>query len=80
MISYLLVVVILGTSIGLDAFTKKAEASGGYVTLYLKDETAEHWLGTDIKTNGQCGWNVLLYSIVYTQGILILGKAEKGFT
>lgn len=35
---------------------------------------------TDIKTNGQCGWNVLLYSIVYTQGILVLGKAEKGFT
>ena len=46
-LSYLLVVAILATSLSLEAFSKKAEASGGYVTLYLKDDTEQHWLGNN---------------------------------
>ena len=46
-ISYLLVVAVLATNLSLEAFSKKAEASGGYVTLYLKDDTTEHWIGND---------------------------------
>lgn len=46
-LSYLLVAAILATSLSLEAFSKKAEASGGYVTLYLKDDTEQHWLGNN---------------------------------
>lgn len=46
-ISFLLIAAIFVTSISLEAFIKKTEASGEYVTLYLKDDTAEHWIGND---------------------------------
>lgn len=46
-ISYLLIVAILVTSLSLDAFSRKTEAAGGYVTLYLKDDTATQWIGND---------------------------------
>ena len=47
MISILLVITLLMTGTGIEGFFVKAQASGGYVTLYLKDDTAEHWLGND---------------------------------
>ena len=46
-ISYLLIVAIFVTSLSLDAFSRKTEAAGGYVTLYLKDDTATQWIGND---------------------------------
>ena len=46
-ISYLLIAAIFATSLSLETFSKKTEASEGYVTLYLKDDTAEHWIGND---------------------------------
>ena len=46
-ISILLVIAILFTSIGLEKFTKTAEAAAAYTKIYLKDDTAEHWIGND---------------------------------
>lgn len=45
--SFILVIAIIGTSIGMDNFTKKVKGADSYMTLYLKDDTQQHWLEND---------------------------------
>ncbi len=46
-LSIVLTMVVLLTSIKLDAFVVNAEETESYVTLYLMDNTAEKWIGND---------------------------------
>ena len=47
LISMILAAAIMFTSIGLENLTNVVEAATSYTTLYLVDDTPEHWLGND---------------------------------
>lgn len=46
-VSLLLMLVVLGTSMGLERFVQVIWAQTTYIKIYLKDNTIEHWLGND---------------------------------
>ncbi len=46
-VSIVLTAAILFTSLGLENFTNIVKAAASYTTLYLVDDTPEHWLGND---------------------------------
>ena len=46
-IAMALVIIITFTSVGLENFTDMVEAATTYTTLYLVDDTPEHWIGND---------------------------------
>lgn len=46
-VSLVLMLVVLGTSMGLERFVQVIWAQTTYTKIYLKDNTAEHWLGND---------------------------------
>ena len=46
-VSIMLSIAIIFTSMGFEQFTKEAEAAAVYTTLYLVDDTPEHWIGND---------------------------------
>lgn len=46
-VSLVLMLVVLGKSMGLERFVQVIWAQTTYTKIYLKDNTAEHWLGND---------------------------------
>ena len=46
-LSVLLTIAILFTSLGLENFTTAVQATITFTTIYLKDDTSEHWIGND---------------------------------
>ena len=46
-LSVMLTIAILFTSSGSGNFVQPAEAAAAYTTIYLTDDTAEHWIGND---------------------------------
>ncbi len=49
-ISCILVIAMIFTGINMDIFVKEVIAESEYITLYLKDDTTEHWIGNDNAT------------------------------
>lgn len=46
-LSIALSIAVLFTSLGLEGLARSVEASTTYTTIYLKDDTAQHWIGND---------------------------------
>ncbi len=47
MLAVLLIIAVSMTSLGIENFAPDVHAAPAYTTLYLADDTAEHWIGND---------------------------------
>lgn len=47
MLAFLLVIAVSMTGPGMENFAPDVQAASAYTTLYLADDTAEHWIGND---------------------------------